>query len=221
MDLYLIRHGQSYTNLPDFDGSDWDQPLTPLGEKQAQALAQWVNKNINARHLYASTLQRTQQTAGFISAATGLEIEAESLIREVGTSIPDGSPLPSHQLLSYDDNIWGTLQPYDQVTPNSESWMQFRTRVGKFIEHLMRSLDNHHPETLSSQAEQTVLVVCHFGVIEACFEYVFAKGPWSVVSVVTHNTGITHLQYRPRPNRPDWRLYYHNRVDHLSPDLIS
>lgn len=221
MDLYLIRHGQSHINLPDFDRNDWDQVLTPLGEKQAEAVAKWIKDNIDARHLYASTLQRAQQTAEYISAATGLNIQSEPLIREVGTSIPDGSPLPSEQLLSYDANIWGTLYPYDLVTPNSENWMQFRTRVGKFIEQVLRSVSNGPAETPEARATQTVLVVCHGGVIEACFEYVFAKGPWSVVAVMTNNTGITHLQYRPTPNRPDWRLYYHNRLDHLTPDLIS
>ena len=48
------------------------RPLTPLGEQQADAVGTWIKDNIVARHLYASTLQRTQQTAQAICNATGL-----------------------------------------------------------------------------------------------------------------------------------------------------
>ena len=40
MHIYLIRHGQSYINLPAFiAGEHVDQPLTDLGLQQAAALA--------------------------------------------------------------------------------------------------------------------------------------------------------------------------------------
>ena len=32
MHLYLIRHGQSYVNLPDWTGVNADEPLTELGQ---------------------------------------------------------------------------------------------------------------------------------------------------------------------------------------------
>ncbi len=221
MHLYLIRHGQSYINLPDWDGDEWDQPLTPLGERQAEAVSKWVAANVAVRHLYASTLLRTQQTARVLSTHTGLECRQEDRIREVGSNAADGAPIPSNQLGQYIEGLWGSLNPYDQLTPNGENWMQFRARVGSFIESLLRSFDSHEANTPATIAEQSVLVVCHGGVIEACFEYVFEKGPWSVVSVMSSNTGITHLQYRPVENRPEWRLHYHNRLEHLASDHMS
>ena len=39
MHLYLIRHGQSFVNLPDWTGVNADEPLTELGQQQAAALA--------------------------------------------------------------------------------------------------------------------------------------------------------------------------------------
>jgi broad specificity phosphatase PhoE len=75
------------------------------------------------------------------------------------------------------------------------------------------------PET--EHATHGVLVVCHAGVLEAFLEYVFEKGPWSVVAVETSHTGLTHLEYLPLPNRPDWHLHFHNRVAHLPADLIT
>lgn len=221
MHIYLVRHGQSYVNLPDYDNYDWDQPLTHLGERQAVAVGQWLAEHVDARWLFASTLIRTQQTADAVAAATGLKMIRDHRIREIGCNAPDGSPMESTEETHYIDGVWGTQQPYDPVTNNGENWMQFRARVGAFIESLIRRFETHQTRSAEEKAEQTIIVVCHGGVIEAFFEYVFEKGPWSVVSVMTRNTGITYFEYRPVPNRPEWRMYYHNRVDHLDEDMIS
>ncbi len=221
MHVYLVRHGQSYVNLPDWNDYDWDKPLTELGELQAAAVANWLKDNIKAGLLYSSTLVRTHQTAEYISKATGLEILFDHRIREIGTNAPDGSPLESSEETRYIEGVWGTQLPYDPVTGNGENWMQFRSRIGTFIESLIRMFDNHSPSTEEERIAQSIIVVCHGGVIEAFFEYVFEKGPWSVVSVMTHNTGITYFEYRPTTNRPEWRLHYHNRIEHLSADLLT
>lgn len=222
MDLYLVRHGQSFINLPESDYlNNPDEPLTPLGERQAEAVAQWVAEHIPAKHLYASTITRAKQTAEAIQQTTGLDIIWDDRIREIGCNAPDGSAVDNSNLPSYIEGRWGTLYPYDSVTEGGENWMQFRSRVGGFIESLRREFDNHNPTTQEEREAQSAFVVCHGGVIEAFFEYIFEKGPWSVVSVSTNNTGITHFRYHPRENRPDWILYYQNKVEHLKPDMLS
>ncbi|MCB9437440.1 MAG: histidine phosphatase family protein [Anaerolineales bacterium] len=221
MHFYLIRHGQSYINLPDWDGNDLDQVLTPLGQQQVEAVGKWLSENIQAEYLFSSTLKRTRETADAVSRYTGLDIIYDDRIREIGTNGPDGAALSNERLERYMDNLWGSLQPYDAVTRHGENWMQFRSRVGAFIEDKLRTLATPNDSTPETTNNQRVLVVCHGGVIEAFFEYVFAKGPWSVVTVTSNNTSITHLEYRPVPNRPAWRLHYSNRVEHLTPELIS
>ena len=124
--------------------------------------------------------------------------------------------------MPYVPDMWGTLRPYEPVTEGGESWMQFRSRVGSFIEELVPARNRFgDPELAEAIADDRVLVVCHAGVIEAIFEYIFEKGPWSVVAVHTNHTGISHLQYRPMPNFPDWWLLSHNRVGHLTADLVT
>lgn len=221
MHVYLIRHGQSYVNLPDWDGTKLDEPLTELGEKQVQAAAAWISQHLPIDTIFASTMRRATQTAEAISSAIGLPIQFDGRIREVGSNAPDGRPLEEHELRSYLEGVWGTLFPYEAITDTSENWMQFRTRIGSFIEMLKREYFIANPTEDKTIKEPHVLIVCHGGVIEAVYEYIFQKGPWSVVSVVTHNTGLTYFHYQPRPNRPDWRLYYQNRLEHLTADLIS
>jgi hypothetical protein len=41
MHLYLIRHGQSYINLKEWQEGNVDAGLTELGQRQANALAAW------------------------------------------------------------------------------------------------------------------------------------------------------------------------------------
>ena len=82
--------------------------------------------------------------------------------------------------------------------------MHFRVRVGNFIEELV---DRHRG--------QTVIAVCHGGVIEITYDHVFNVGPWRRCEVLTKNTGVTHFELVEHPLRETWRLYYHSRVEHL------
>jgi len=90
------------------------------------------------------------------------------------------------------------------VEAMGESYMHFRTRVGIFIE-----------EMAATQRGQTVLVVCHGGVVEAAFDHIFNVGPWRRCEVWDHNTAMTCFEYVEHPGREVWRLHFHNRVEHL------
>ena len=103
-------------------------------------------------------------------------------------------------------DFWASARPFAPVLkrPDSESLMHFRTRVGGFIEDLA---ERHR--------HQTVLVVCHGGVIEFTFDHIFNVGPWRRCEVWTHNTGVTHFEFVEHPGRELWRLHSQNRTDHL------
>lgn len=225
MHIYLVRHGQSHVNLADLTSDHRDEPLTDIGRAQAAAVAAHIAEEVAVDRLVASTVMRAAQTARAISTSTGLPVEWDDRLREVGTVFPNGSAIPEADLQPYLPEIWGTLRPYEPVTIGGESWMQVRARVGSFIESILpvppRGRGREGAVEDAGVPEETLVVVCHAGVIEAFLEYVFEKGPWSVVAVETSNTGMTHLEYRPTPNRPDWRLHFHNRIVHLPPELIT
>lgn len=227
MHIYLVRHGQSHVNLTDLTASHRDEPLTDVGVAQAAAVAAYIAEYVPVQRIVSSTVRRAAQTARTIAESAGVEVEWEHRLREVGTVHPDGAPIAEAELQPYLPEIWGTLRPYEPVTVGGESWMQVRARVGSFVESLIpmpprgTSRTMQHGTEAVAQNDDVVVVVCHAGVIEAFLEYVFEKGPWSVVAVETSNTGMTHLEFRPHPNRPDWHLHYHNRVVHLGPELIT
>jgi probable phosphoglycerate mutase len=82
--------------------------------------------------------------------------------------------------------------------------MHFRIRVGAFIE-----------EIAERHRGQTVVVVCHGGVMDVIFDHIFNVGPWRRCEVWTDNTGLTYFEYVGHPGREVWRLHYFNRLDHL------
>jgi len=215
MHLYLIRHGQSEENTRQWDGSNTNSPLTALGQQQAAAVAAWLKDHIPLDVLYASTMQRTRQTVAPIAAALGIVPIFQDRLREVGNALSDGSAFPDDQLPRYRLEVWGSIDPYEDITENGgENWMQFRARIGGFLAGIIKTLPAEH-------TDYHVGVVCHGGVIEGFFEHIFHKGPRSIVVVHSSNTGITHIEYLPQHGMPDWWLHYHNQTRHLALEQIS
>jgi broad specificity phosphatase PhoE len=209
MHLYAVRHGQSYVNLPDWDGLDSDAPLTELGEKQAAAAAAWLSAHVpDVAAIYSSTLRRTRSTAAAISRAYGLDIQFDHRIREIGNNRIDHTPYDEGCSPARSDwaAIWPSERPFARLTlsEGGESAMHFRIRVATFIEDM-----------LEQRAGQTIIAVCHGGVMDAIFDYCFGIGPWRRCEVLTYNTGITHFEYVATPGRETWRLHEHNYIEHL------
>jgi 2,3-bisphosphoglycerate-dependent phosphoglycerate mutase len=111
MHLYLIRHAQSanndlYTRTGGSAGRHADPPLTELGHRQAQLLANFLayappergqddppvgeydarhnRRGFALTHLYCSLMTRAIQTGGYIAEATGLPLVGWPEIHERG-----------------------------------------------------------------------------------------------------------------------------------------
>jgi broad specificity phosphatase PhoE len=209
MHLYFIRHGESHINLADWDNGNTDEGLTGLGQEQALALAGWLPEAVpGPAAIYASTMRRAMETAGLLSDAYAKPIRPDDRLREIGNNRWDHSAWPEHELPRQYAEYWASERPFSTTTPlteGGETFMHFRTRVGLFIE-----------EILERHAGETVLCICHGGVIEAAFDHIFNIGPWRTCEIWNHNTGITYFEYVAHPRRERWRLHFHNRTSHLA-----
>jgi probable phosphoglycerate mutase len=211
MHLYLIRHGQSYVNLPDWTPetrAGLDAGLTERGHNQAKALAAWLPAHLpQIDALYASTMQRTRETAQYVSDAYGHDIRWDDRIREVGNNYRDGSPFPSHALPTAYSNVPAANNPFHLITPgepDGESFSHFRVRVGEFLY-----------EMIEKHAEETIVVVMHGGVLNVMFDNIFNVGLQRQVDVWEENTGITHFERQTEIKYARWRLYYMGKTEHL------
>jgi broad specificity phosphatase PhoE len=210
MHLYLIRHGQSYVNLPEFAGDNWDQGLTNLGQQQAARLATWMQAHVLADALYASTMRRAVETATYLADTTGLSITPDDRLREIGTCWADASPTPVDTDPPTYVDFWASQKPFAPIFEGGESWTDFVTRVGRFLSEIT----DRYGET-----QQRVLAVCHGGVINAAMDILFGTGPWRRAEMWVYNTAITHWEYDPTHGRREsWRLHGFNMAYHLLED---
>lgn len=216
MHLYLIRHGQSHVNLPDWTGGNTDTALTDLGRQQAEALAAHFPRNIPAIDaLYASDMARAKETAAALAASYRLTPDFDSRLREVGNNRLDHTPFPNDALPKDYAEFWGSARPFTSLMKEAEageSWMHFRMRVGQCLEAMV---ERHYRPSQDKPEGDTVVAVCHGGVIEAAINHVFNIGHRQHCEVWMRNTGVTKLEYVNHPERESWRLHYLNRIDHL------
>jgi broad specificity phosphatase PhoE len=208
MHLFLIRHGQSHVNLNDWNGGAIDTGLTPLGQLQSERLARWIAQHMRADVLYTSTMARALETSAYLANALHLEIRPDDRLREVGNCYADGTPVPADAMPIHFVEFRGS-EDHMRISQRGESWLLFRQRVASFVGDVLARHGSDDPES-------NVLAVCHGAVISAAADAFFDVGAQcQAVPVMMHNTGITHWEHRPEPDRRPWRLHAINAAYHL------
>ena len=157
--LYLIRHGQAYSNVRPFGvvaGMRGDKGLTPLGRTQAERLRDRLlaTGEITADVLISSTLPRARQTAEIIAPALSLPISFDDEAQEQSVGDFDGMPWEEVESQIPDNR----QEPFRPFGPHGENWGQFVLRVGTTLDRILHENDG-----------KTIVIVCHGGVIDASF----------------------------------------------------
>ncbi|MCB2179649.1 histidine phosphatase family protein [bacterium] len=210
MRLFLVRHGQSETNVR------WDNitenrqmnaRLTETGRYQAQKLAEWMKRKIpQADALYASSLYRTRETVEPMETAYGMTAKIDHRIREGGYCYNTGAPIED-DLLPIKKNANFHADPYIPYafSPEGvESYNDLRTRTGKF---LLQLIENH--------LNQTVIVVTHGWTLNAFMDHVFNVGMFRNAYINAENTSITYVEYLRPYQREPWRVHFIAQTPHL------
>jgi probable phosphoglycerate mutase len=156
-DLLIVRHGESAPAregepAPLVDGHS-DPALDPVGERQAQALADRLASEPIAA-IYVTTLQRTVQTAAPLAARLGLTPVVEPDLREVRLGDWEGAAFRRHITEAHPIALQMFAEQRWDVIPGAETTDGFRTRVQRGLSRIALA----HPN-------QRVAVVVHGGVI--------------------------------------------------------
>jgi probable phosphoglycerate mutase len=207
-ELYLIRHGESVPNVtPIIGGMRGDAGLTGRGREQAQLLEKRLREEeLHADQLYASTLPRALETAEYVARALDLRVQPDDELHELRPGEADGLTVNQWR-----ERYWprppAVRDAFTPLAPGGESWVAFLARAGAAIAALV----DRHPG-------QTVVAVCHGGVIEASFYLAFGLGGSADrVSFAVLNTSITRWRHRRGPDgRREWTAVTLNDAGHLS-----
>lgn len=209
--LYLIRHGQAYTQLDrarddipvQVGGMRGDRGLTPLGRVQAEHLRDRLaaTGELRADVVLASTFPRARQTAEIVAPALGLVPRFDDDLQEVRPGEADGL------LFAEFERRYGApdllRDPYRPLAPGGESWGQFVLRVGATLNRIARE-----------HAGETVVAFTHGGVIDASFLLFLGMHALTPPGAAFHtcNTSITHWErLAAGGNAPaPWRLLRYN-----------
>ena len=240
MDPFIIRHGQSGNNaLANIRDREVDPPLTGLGERQAELLAEHLasgeihdritadtgntryqmRQGFGITSLFTSPMYRSLQTVQPISKSLGLEPKIWVDIHEEGgmylnhggdeglvgypgrTRSEILSEFPNYHLpTSFNDAGW-----WNKGHEDPPSLLVRATKVAEEL-HVM------------APNEDRVAIITHGGFMNALLKVLFGQIPGGKIYYRHHNTAISRISLDGSEGA---EVRYLNRIDHLSPELVS
>jgi probable phosphoglycerate mutase len=203
--LIYVRHGESNTTVARVIGGPRScSGLSPLGVQQAERLRdRWKSApEFVPDVIIASQFPRARQTAEIIAEAFGVPQVV------VDDGFGEHDPGPECDGMTMDDFVdrYGTGawedDPFGVTFPGGETLASFQYRVGAAVRRV-----------IDERSGQTVVVVCHGGVIDAVLRQALRTSPVGVFTINTLNTSITELELQ-RPHR--WSMRRYGDVAHLA-----
>ena len=155
MKVYIVRHGESETNLQKKWTGWLDVELTDKGIEDAKKVTP-VLKDIVFDKVYASDLKRAKKTAEI--ALPNYKFETSSLLREIDVGNFAGKPL----------SIYDTLTPEEKELNLKNAFKDFG---GESVEDLTKRVETFIKE-LETKDFNNVAIFCHGGWQMAMVDYV-------------------------------------------------
>jgi len=200
-EVILLRHGASQPFVPGepfplVDGQG-NPPLSAVGIEQAEASAARLSREpITA--LYATNMQRTQQTLAPLSDFLGIEVAIERDLREIALGEWEGGLL--RQKAAENHPIYQQMlreQRWD-VIPGAETNDEFATRCMDALDQIVQ----RHPGEL-------VLCGVHGGVIGSVLSQIAQSKPFAFGGA--DNCSISQIIW----SEGDWIIRRFNDSSHL------
>ena len=159
MEVLLIRHAIPIRR--ELESGIADPELALDGLKQADLMAQYLaSEKLHA--IYASPMQRAQQTALPLAAVQGLAITTVDGVAEYDRN--SNEYVPVEELKAKNDPRWQEMLRGDWPS-SDETEEEFMSRAIGSIEQI-----------IANHASQRVAIVCHGGVINAYICHVLGLG---------------------------------------------
>lgn len=175
INVYLVRHGETYFNLYHKIQGRVDSPLTPLGIKQAKATGEYFHQsNVHFDYAFSSSSERATDTLELITA----------------------HQLPFKRNKNLKEMAFGSFEAHDETLnpkpPYGDFFKQFggesETEVQERMDKAIRSCLQDIPDG------KNVLIVSHAGAI---INFLVKELSASVLLHVKHfaNCGVVILTY--------------------------
>jgi broad specificity phosphatase PhoE len=183
-ELFLVRHGQTDSNIAGLFHGSTDVPLNSHGLRQAELIASRVQHLADLHSLHSSPLMRAFVTAQAISRTTGLAPLIHDGLAEMHFGTAEGLTMSEMQ------ERWPELaerfadaEDHEARFPEGESRREFHARVRETLDRLA-----------TLHAGGRLLVVAHGGVISSAIAQMLGENPndWRKYSI--RNCSLTHIE---------------------------
>lgn len=197
--LYFVRHGQSTYNAEGRVQGQSDVPLSELGRRQGEAVAQWL-AGVPVDAIYSSPLRRAMETTEAIARVHRLPIRTDDRLKELNAGVFQDK-LRSKLWDLYPEQMarWTSGDP-DFVIPGGESCRQLARRGCEVLEEIAAAGHRH------------AVVVAHGRLLLVTLSALLAPSDGKDLAPL-ENGAISIVQYQPNAG---FRLVQWNRVDHLT-----
>ena len=211
---YLVRHGESVSNMEGRVQGQEDIELSALGHAQARQVADWARRLAASCHagtapiseIWSSPLRRARETAEAIAAAIGLPVSVDEQLCELHAGIFQGHLWADlEQAFPEEVAHWRSGDPH-YVIPGGESRAQLAARGRAAL------------EALAARGTPGMIVVAHGGVLTAALGSMLgrehpllaaaAERPFTKLPALA-NCSVTELEW------PGPRLVAFNETGHL------
>jgi 2,3-bisphosphoglycerate-dependent phosphoglycerate mutase len=181
--LLLVRHGESEGNAKRMFTGHGDSPLTALGARQAEAVAEALAPLAPAT-IYSSDLPRALSTAAPLSARLGLPVRSDARLRERDMGAYVG--VRFEVLEAEQPDAWRALSSRDPdfAPPGGESHRQCSARVNGAI-----------ADILARHLTGAVVVVSHGVALHHVLTRLLGARDEGVI-LATDNCGVHRLEWR-------------------------
>jgi probable phosphoglycerate mutase len=192
--FYLIRHGATDSAGHVLTGRTKGVHLNERGRKQADALPARF-KDVPVKEIYATPLQRTQETAAPLAATLGLSVGVAEALTEVDYGDWTGKEVKSLM----DDPLWLRFNSFRSSfeIPGGESMLQIQSRMTGFISSLHRAFPEQHI-VLVSHGDPIKTAVAHYlGIhLDFFFRFVIDFASTTVITLKDNEVRVLTLNNR-------------------------
>jgi probable phosphomutase (TIGR03848 family) len=182
--VLLVRHGQTPTTGKLLPGRAPGLHLSETGQAQAQAVGQRLasQPKLKVDAIYASPLERTKETAGFIAAALSLKVKTDKGLLEADIGDWTGQELKAVAKTPE----WKIVHSYPSGFrfPGGESFVEMQTRTVSALDRLRRA----HPG-------QTIVAVSHADTIKAAVAHALGTHLDLFQRIVISPCSVTAIAY--------------------------
>ena len=201
--LHLIRHGETTFNAEGRIQGQHDTPLSPLGLRQAQAVAAAFDRR-PIQWVFSSPLSRALETARPLAGRAGVDVRTDERLKELNAGVFQ-MLLPSEMAERFPEATacWRSHDP-DFRIPGGESRRQLMQRG----EAVLRDV--------AATGLEAAAVVAHGGLLTAALKALLGI-PAERNPFMLYNGSISTVEWGP-----PLRLLTLNEIDHLrTPDGAS